>query len=396
MSDNDLMAALEQFDVTESNLAKLERLWAEMETYLPTGLARGEEPEYDERRRAYDLLIRALPSIDGFKPNDDPPTPDQVGANRIDYLDLGEPGTELAVDLWINETTQSLKAYRFRFQTTRRALVREAMIELIDKVDDELVRLRPSLSGLEPNVRLGQALDDLKALIAQIAVLIGSGSSPERWSMLGRHLHFGMAADLDDINLYDWPAIRAGLLKDLYQGNEAKPVAVKDLTDLVKAKPHGAVTTALKWSTLDDEGFERVIFDLISRAEGYENPEWLTATRAADRGRDLSVYRVSVDVLAGTTRQRVIIQCKHWQSKSISVPDISAALMQMALWGDPRVEILVFATSGRFTSDAVAWIEKHNNTGGTPRIEKWADSHLELLLSSRPAIVGAYGLRHSD
>ena len=57
------------------------------------------------------------------------------------------------------------------------------------------------------------------------------------------------------------------------------------------------------------------------------------------------------------------------------------------------MQVLVFATSGRFTSDAVAWIEKHNNADRTPRIEKWPDSHLELLLSSRPAIIGAYGLR---
>lgn len=393
MSDSDLMDALEQFDVTESNLAKLERLWAEMEAYLPKELTRGDEPEYDERRRAYDLLIRALPSIDGFKPEADPPTPDQVGASRLDYLELGEPGTEFAVDLWINQTTQSLQDYRFKFQTMRRSLVRDAIIDHIAKVDAELLRLRETVREVRPGERLGEALADLKALVGQIAVLIGSGSTPERWGMLQRHLGFGMGGDLDDIEMHDWPAVRASLQKDLYQGNEAKPVAVKDLADLVSAKPHGPVTTALKWRALDDDGFERVIFDLISRADGYENAEWLTATRAADRGRDLSVYRVSVDALSGTTRQRVIIQCKHWLSKSIAVADISTTFLQMDLWGDPRVEVLVFATSGRFSSDAVAWIEKHNNAGKTPKIEKWPDSHLELLLSSRPAIVGAYGLR---
>lgn len=390
---NDLMNALEQFDVTESNLAKLERLWGEMETYLPKGLSRGNDPEYDERRRAYDLLIRALPSIEGFKPEADPPTPDQVGASRLDYLELGEPGTEFAVDLWINETAQSVQDYRFKFQTMRRALVREAMIDHIARVDAELPRLRATLGDVQPGERLGEALDDLKALIGQVAVLIGSGSKPAGWGPLQRHLGFGMGTDFDDIELYDWPTVRAGLLKDLYQDNEAKPVAVKDLADLVSAKPHGPVTTALAWKSIDDDQFERVIFDLISRAEGYENPEWLTATRAADRGRDLSVYRVSVDALSGTTRQRVIIQCKHWLTKSIAVADISTTFLQMDLWGDPRVEVLVFATSGRFSSDAVAWIEKHNNAGKTPRIEKWPDSHLELLLSSRPAIIGAYGLR---
>jgi hypothetical protein len=38
----------------------------------------------------------------------------------------------------------------------------------------------------------------------------------------------------------------------------------------------------------------------------------------------------------------------------------------MSLWGKPRVEVLTVATTGRFTADAVQWIETHNASGGTP------------------------------
>jgi hypothetical protein len=36
---------------------------------------------------------------------------------------------------------------------------------------------------------------------------------------------------------------------------------------------------------------------------------------------------------------------------------------QMALWGEPRVEIVIITTSGWFTTDAIQWIEKHNENG---------------------------------
>jgi hypothetical protein len=136
-----------------------------------------------------------------------------------------------------------------------------------------------------------------------------------------------------------------------------------------------------------------LIFTLISDAPGYENPEWLMQTRAPDRGRDLSVTRVIQDELAGTLRLRVVIQCKHWTSRSVNLAETAAAKEQMALWTNPRVDVLVIATSGRFTADAVTWIEAHNNSGAAPRIEMWPESHLERLLASRPGIIAEFGLR---
>ncbi len=234
----------------------------------------------------------------------------------------------------------------------------------------------------------------MKSHISQIDVLLGSSvQRPPRWSELQRHMHFGCVVDLRDIERMDWPSVKDGLRKGLYAANEPIPVNVDDLSDLVAAKPRELVTIQLAWSKLNDEDFERLVFSLISDAAGYENPEWLMQTPAPDRGRDLSVTRITVDDLAGTFRQRVIIQCKHWQTRSVSIVDASAAKDQMTLWTDPRVNLLVIATSGRFTADAVTWIERHNSSGGSPRIEMWPESHLERLLAARPALIAEFKLR---
>jgi hypothetical protein len=116
-------------------------------------------------------------------------------------------------------------------------------------------------------------------------------------------------------------------------------------------------------------------------------------TNAPDRGRDLSVYRVHEDALSGTMRLRVIIQCKHWQSKSVNLPEIAALKEQMKLWEPPRVDVCVVATSGRFTADAVAAVEKHNQADAALRIEMWPESHLERLLASRPGVIAEFRLR---
>ena len=53
----------------------------------------------------------------------------------------------------------------------------------------------------------------------------------------------------------------------------------------------------------------------------------------------------------------------------------------------------MYATSGRFTADAVALIEKQNQSDSALRIEMWAESHLERLLASRPALIAEFSLR---
>jgi hypothetical protein len=84
-----IMAALEKFEMAEANLAKLEKLWEEIETLIPRGIAFGSNPEYEDRCRSYSLLLAALPKIDGGKPTAEPEEPNNIAQKRFDAR--GEP-----------------------------------------------------------------------------------------------------------------------------------------------------------------------------------------------------------------------------------------------------------------------------------------------------------------
>jgi hypothetical protein len=125
----------------------------------------------------------------------------------------------------------------------------------------------------------------------------------------------------------------------------------------------------------------------------YQIVQWLMKTRAPDRGRDLLAKHVIHDD-GGTTRtERVIVQAKHWTAKSVGPAEIASALTTLSLWEPPPVRVLVIASSGRFTTDAVALAEKHHTDGKPPFVDLWADSRLESLISQRPDLMAAYSLR---
>ncbi len=149
----------------------------------------------------------------------------------------------------------------------------------------------------------------------------------------------------------------------------------------------------LAWAKIDSTAFERLIFRLVEETEGYENVEWLMHTNAPDHGRDVSATRLRRDPLSGHSSQRVAIQCKHYLSRAVRDVDVSSAIVSIDHWRDPSFDVLVMATSGRFTSDAVAWIERHNARGGHPRIEVWNDARLESLLNERPHLIRDFELR---
>jgi hypothetical protein len=171
------------------------------------------------------------------------------------------------------------------------------------------------------------------------------------------------------------------------------PVPDIDLGAAGAADLTGGATTALNWSALKPDDFERLLFDLIRDLDGYQNVEWLMKTNAPDRGRDISLQRVVPDA-AGTIRtDRVIVQAKHYTSKSVGPSDVQGALTSLPLWEPPVIRSLIIATSSRFSSDAVTLAEKHNDLGNRPLIELWPDSRLETLLARRPKLAITYGLR---
>jgi len=70
--ESPINSALRQFEATEANLVKLERIWAKIIILTPSGLAFGSDATYEEHVRSYEDLLHALPAMDGWKPKSIP------------------------------------------------------------------------------------------------------------------------------------------------------------------------------------------------------------------------------------------------------------------------------------------------------------------------------------
>ncbi|MBN1513175.1 MAG: restriction endonuclease [Phycisphaerae bacterium] len=396
---SELDSALRQFEGAEANLVKLERLWSDIAKLTPDGISfLDTSPDaiaYEDHCRVFRSILPHLPAIDGWSVNDELLDLDQIAQARLDALESGELDYRASVERTIVSQGVTLREYRFRLNAARRRLVRSAVLELLPAIGTQVQTLkRISHEMNDTRVINDSTWDELKDSVKKLDLLLGNSiERPPQWAELHRHLSFGQKRDVIDIVERDWPLINAGITASLYANNEPVPVEVADLGALSGRHPRGPVATSLRWGSLNEEDFERLVFCLICDARGYENPQWLTHTNAADRGRDLSVFRVHDDVLGGLRRCRVIIQCKHWLSKSVGLRDVSLACDQTKLWEPPRVDTLVIVTSGRFTTDAVQFIEGHNTENGLPLVEMWPESHLERLLAERPHVVAEFNLR---
>jgi hypothetical protein len=396
MAESSMNTALRRFEAAEANIEKLDRIWGEMRAMIPEGVWFGSDPRYEDLCRAYADLLAALPKIDGWKPESSPPDLQGLAQNRRDAREIDEISAIVSVEEEVERPASEIAEYRYRLNKMRRHLIRAALQEIMASVDERLKTLKAKYDSDFENAKAIDPGDweDLKENVQQVEMLLGGAlPRPLRWSDLRRHLHFGMTCDLRDIIKQDWPQVRATLSRGLYDENEPVPVGVEDLGTLVASRPTGPVATKLKWEALTAENFERLIFALISSTQGYENAAWLMRTNAPDRGRDLSATRVAEDPLTGVMRWRVLIQCKHWNTKSVTVSDVSELKDQITHWEPPKVDVLVIAASGRFTSDAVAYVEKHNDSDRALRIEMWPESHLERLLAARPSLIAEFGLR---
>ena len=394
----DLNAALGQFDLVEANLRRLEVLWEKLTALIPgpqsVVVDLTETQSYSDLCRAFDEIRVALPAIGGWRLEARIMPLVEIAQNRLDAGDVGEFAALAGVEEEIFAPGDAIAQYRFKFARERQKLVRERVRELIDAIDFELGRLIGEIARDQGAIGEHPGWLNLRASISEVERLVGGAvRRVGRWTDLARHLSFALGIDLHDIADHDWPSVRADIEAALYSDLEPIPVDVADLAAVTAARPVGVVSTALSWEAVTPADFERLIFNIIGDASGYENPKLLTRTSAPDRGRDLSVERVLTDSLSGVTRQRVIIQCKHWRSKSVAPADLAETVAQMELWEPPPVDILIVATSGRFTSDAVAWAEKHGVARKKPAVELWAETHLESLLAERPHLVKAFRLR---
>ncbi len=390
MEQLDLSTALQQFDRTLTNLQLLEDLWQQYALHIPSSIEFGlDTPEVDQIRREFRDIAGSLPSIDSERLDAELMALDDISQIRLDYMEIGmEVESFRNTQDAIQDPKRQLDDYRYRVSRLRRRLVRKRIEEVVVMVD-ELLR-----STVETD-RGREFLDDsdgwplLRDLTGEIDRLRGSEHlEGTRIQYLRRHIHFAEPCDLADIVREDWPSVRVTLLDMIFEG-EPRPVDIQDLGELVRSEPTGSVTSRLAWEEIDSQRFERLIFDLLRSADSYENVEWLMKLNAPDRGRDISADRVIVDELLGTKRIHVLVQCKHWLTRSVNVNDVMSLLAEVGLWKKTFSEVVV-ATSGRFTQDAVDWREQRELEGQFPAVEFWPDSHLEHLLAKRPTLLSNY------
>ncbi len=394
----DLEEALEQFDLTAANLSRLEEVWSELEGLIPTGIAfldaGPEGRRYRELTRAYSEIASALPAISGYRVEVTPMELNAIGHARLDAAELGEPWIEVSLEEDIYGPSKAIEEYRFRFERARRDLVRDHVSRLSSEVAQHLAELADAYPSDGIKIE-DPRIASVRGAIRQVERLAGDQvPRTKAWSDLLRHLGFHEGQDIHAMATVDWPSVSADLARALYTELEPLPVATRDLDDVLRSKPQGSVSIDLQWADLSPDDFERVIFNLISAADDYENAQWLTPTNAPDRGRDLAAEHVRSDTLSGPSRERVIVQARHWLQKSVGLPQVRQLLDQMKLWEPPPVHTLVIATSGRFTTDAVSWIERHNNADDRPVIVMWPNSHLETLVARRPELSALFPRRN--
>ncbi|MFF1253689.1 restriction endonuclease [Pseudarthrobacter sp. NPDC058329] len=397
----DLDSALATFDKVAVNLEKLEKIWDRARPYVPSGPQLGNVPEYTTLARNWDDLLPGLLPIEGWRITESLPDIDALGQAFMDYGDIAE----LPRGAWAEAERpgEELAKYRHLLDRARRRVIASRLTELTDQVSrliEKIILGIPTLdewnaAPLGPRVRIDTPeVDEIENCLAEIERLLGQTvERTGRWGDLNRHLRFGEVHDWHDISALDWPSVLVDI--EAAKVGEADPIPVPDidLGEIGKAELTGQATTALSWTVLNPDGFERLLFDILRDLEGYQNIEWLMKTNAPDRGRDISLQRVIPDSSGSIRTERVIVQAKHYTSKSVGPSDIHASLASLSMWEPPVVRSLIIATSSRFSSDAVAIAEKHNENGLRPHIELWADSKLETLLSQRPKLAITYELR---
>jgi hypothetical protein len=389
----EIASVLRDLEFAEANLMQLERLCDDAIQFARPDLSFEPNFEYEERRNTIEDFLKELPPIDGWKPTLLFQPHEHITQLRLEGLESGEPSVEIAIQQMLETPLLELHEYRVRFNRKRRTLMNKTLHALVNLVDGEIsIAAARKSRHQNRNQTTNPYSDALREYLIKIDVLLGSSvARPPNWDTLCQLTEFGRHESIQDVTNVLWPSVRLHLIASFGE-KVALPLNVNDLTQLEPSSTL-AIPIRLNWSTLTDESFERLIFAIFSNEPGYENLEWLTHTRASDRGRDLSVMYAFEDSLLGSRRSRVVIQCKHWQRKSVSLNEVVILREKMKSWRNPRVDILIIATSGRFTSEAVEAIERDNAGEGGLQIIMWPASRLEHLLAARPALIAEFKLR---
>ncbi|WP_206792037.1 restriction endonuclease [Amycolatopsis sp. MtRt-6] len=159
---------------------------------------------------------------------------------------------------------------------------------------------------------------------------------------------------------------------------------------------HVSSYAPLDWSRIDADGFERLLVRLLEQSGSYVRIKRLINVNAADSGCDIEAYRRVDDELARFDKQdeRTMVQAKHWPRRGVSASEIADLVhAKLPLWGDGEpVRVLIVATTGTFTQDALRWVNNHNRAAKRPDVVLWSNNELEMLLRKWPTAAAGLGL----
>lgn len=134
-SESPINAALRRLEAAEANLEKLGRILEQIEGLIPKGVRFGSDPQYDDRCRAFEDVLQALPMIDGWKPQVQLADLDELAQSRLDAQDVGEIAMIADVESSLEQPGRELAEYRHRLSKKRRELIRDALGEAVRLID---------------------------------------------------------------------------------------------------------------------------------------------------------------------------------------------------------------------------------------------------------------------
>lgn len=393
----DLPAALAAYDKVALNLDKLDRVWQRMQAMLPSGpfigTASPDAVAYAELGEAWTTIAASLPAIDGWRIEAEIMDYADIGQIRLDYMDIDEPGGLMGFEARLEAPgTEALK-YRHKLARARQLLVRQRSGELVSRVDELLVPVPTEPDRELPEDEVAPVIAALKEAVNELERLLGEAlAGGPRQSDLHRHLHYAEPHDLRDIAVFDWPAFRPHVELAIYGEDTPVPVGVDDLASLASTAA-SPVPSQVQWDRLDADGFEKLLTRVLEQAGSYIRITRLMNVNAADAGRDIEAYQVVSDGLLSEDHLRVIVQAKHWPARGVGASEIAELVhSKLPLWEGEPVRVLIVATTGSFTQDAVRWVDDHNRAAKRPNIVLWSSSELEAILRKWPAVLAEFGL----
>ena len=133
----DLNDALKQFEAVEANLSKLDHIWKQIKNLLPSidVVHFGDEGQYLQMQRSFEQIAKQMPRIDGFELKVCLEHPDNIFHSKVESLEIGELTDRAALDAHIHRKAEVLSDYRFRVETKRRELARQAVSGLCSQIE---------------------------------------------------------------------------------------------------------------------------------------------------------------------------------------------------------------------------------------------------------------------